>query len=394
MIKTLFLINLGLVFFIYFIFPVIIFLIAKLFGKEAKKDEITPSVSLIIPMHNEEKVVKEKIENILALDYPKEKLEVIFALDNCTDRTRDRLLEYKDNRIKVIDHPQRAGKVATMNRAVPQAKGEIVVFSDANTMHAPDSLRKLLRNFSDSKVGCACGRLSYTDADSTSVGKGENLYWEYETFIKRQESKLGKLLITNGSIQAVRREIYPFPDPEVADDFSIPILVQAKGYKVLYEPGAVVYEVATQSLKEEFNQKIRIVAQGFKGIVRLEGYLLKLGPLGLSELVFHKILRWCVFIFLIGIFLTNTLLTSEKFFFNLFILQIVFYAFALIGFLLRRNSKLKVFYIPFYFCLVNFASLVALYRFLKGEQTRMWDKAHSTRSKRQEKLKTYQPVMR
>jgi len=382
LIKIIFWFFIGLSFFIYFLYPVVIFLIAKIIGKEPKKEDITPFVSLVISVHNEEKVIREKAINSLSLNYPKDKLEIIFALDGCIDKTQEILSSFSDSRIKIVDNQERMGKVANLNRTVPLAKGEIILFSDANSIFEPDTLRKLISNFADSKVGCVSGRLSYIDTDSTSVGKGENLYWRYETFLKKQESKLGKLLVTNGSIQAVRKDVYPYPVSEVADDFSIPLLIQAKGYKVLYEPDAVVYEIATQSLKEELSQKVRILSQGFKGAIHLWKDLLTLSSLGIFEVLFHKVLRWGVAFYLVLIFLLNIILIKEPVYFYFLNLQIIFYLFALIGFMFRRKSKIKIFYIPFYFCLVNFASLIALFRFINNEETRMWDKAHSTRGRK------------
>jgi len=380
--------SIALVVFIYFGYPAVIYLIAKLWAKSPSKVDIEPFISLIVAVHNEERVIRDRMANILSLDYPADKLEVLFALDGCTDRTKEFIKECGNGRIKTLDIEQRGGKVNALNKAVKEAQGEIVVLSDANSITGEDALRKLVRNFSDEKVGCVCGRLRYTEADTTSVGKGESLYWKYEYFIKIQESKLGRLPITNGSAQAIRKNIYPFPDPEVADDFSIPVLVQAKSYKVLYEPEAVVSEVATQSLKEEFNQKVRIISQGLKGIVRLRKDILKMGFLGIFEILSHKLLRWLVPFFLAFVLLSNALLVKNAFYFYLFILQIAFYFFALAGFLLRNKVRLKIFYIPFYFCLVNLAALAAVYRFLRGEQTRMWDKAHSTRVKRDEVRQT------
>lgn len=348
-------------------------------GKEAEKKEITPFVSLIIAAHDEERIIAKKLKNTLGLDYPKDKLEIIFALDACKDKTKEIILEFSDTRIRVFDNPERSGKVDSLNHAAKLANGEIILFSDANSMYQPDTLKKIIRNFADQTVGCVSGRLCYVDADFTSVGKGENLYWKYETFLKKQESRLGKLLITNGSIQAVRKGIYPYPDPEVADDFSVPLLIQAKGYKVIYEPEAVVYEVATQSINEELNQKTRILAQGFKGAIRLSGHFLSLGALGIFELLFHKLLRWWVGLYLIFIFLINLTLLNNPLYFYLFIIQVVFYCLALTGFLLRKISRVKIFYIPFYFCLVNFAALIALWKFMKDDETRIWNKAHSTR---------------
>ncbi|RJO65796.1 MAG: glycosyltransferase family 2 protein [Candidatus Omnitrophota bacterium] len=379
MVKFTFWFLIGLVIFIYFLYPVILFCLAQLIGKRRKKEDNFPFVSLIIPLHNEERVIRHKIDNCLALNYPQDKLEIIFALDDCQDKTKDILSEYRDLRIRIIDGPGRKGKVATLNMAVPEAKGELIVFSDANSLHHKDTIKTLAGNFFDKKVGCVCGKLCYTDTESTSISKGENLYWKYEYFIKTQESKLGKLLITNGSVQAVRKELYPYPDPEVADDFSIPVMILANGHEVLYEPEAIVYEAATQSLKEEFRQKVRIIAQGFKGIMRLRRYLLRLGPIGLFQLLFHKLFRWCVPLFLVIVFFANLVLIHEKPYFNLFVLQTAFYLLAVTGFVIRRRSKIKIFYIPFYFCLVNLASLFALLSLAKGRKTHIWEKAHSTR---------------
>jgi cellulose synthase/poly-beta-1,6-N-acetylglucosamine synthase-like glycosyltransferase len=370
--------------FIYFGFPAVMYLLAQLFGKEPQKGGIAPFISIIIAAHNEEKVIAEKVENTLKLDYPADKFEIIFALDGCTDATKQILAKYNDPRIKIIDKPEREGKVSTLNKAVPQAKGEILIFSDANSIYDPEAILKLIRNFIDTKVGCVAGRLSYTNANRTSVGQGENLYWKYETFIKMQESRLGKLLITNGSIQAVRSNAYPYPNPAAADDFCIPLLIQSKGFKVLYEPQAVAYEVATQDLKEEFNQKVRIVSQGFKGIKCLGAQLFGLNPLGIFELLFHKFLRWGVAYYLALILLFNLALTGQPVYLYLLILQIIFYLLALTGYLLRDKSRIKIFYIPFYFCLVNFAAVIALYEFLCNRNTATWDKAHTTRVGKQD----------
>jgi len=357
---------------------------ARIMGKEIRKEGITPFVSLIIAVHDEEKVIRDKVLNTLALDYPPDKLEIIFALDGCTDKTHQILLNFNDSRIIIVNNRQRSGKVAALNQTVPLAKGQIILFSDANSIYETNALKKLIRNFTDEQVGCVSGRLSYLDTDSTSVGKGENLYWKYETFIKIQESRLGKLLVTNGSIQAVRKAVYPYPDPEAADDFSIPLLIQAQGYKVLYEPEAAAYEIATQNLKEELAQKIRIISQGFKGVVRLWKKLLTLSPLGMFELLFHKVLRWGVAFYLVPVFLLNIIFIHEPLYFYLFTLQVIFYSLALTGFLLRHKGKIKIFYVPFYFCLVNFAALIAFYRLLRNADTRIWDKAQTTRMRRED----------
>lgn len=378
---------LGLVVFIYFIYPLVIMLISLLRGQKPVLQDITPFISLIIPVHNEEAVLREKLENVLSLDYPREKIEIIFALDGCTDRSRDILLGYQEAGVKILDKEQREGKVKTLNRAVSQAKGEILVFSDANSFYKEDALRKLVRNFSDSKVGCVCGKLVYTDVKNSSVSRGENLYWKYENFIKTEESRLGKLLITNGSIQAVRKELYPYPDADIADDFSLPILIQRQRARIVYEPEALTFEVATQSLKEEFGQKVRIISQGLKGTFKYWRTILQLGFLGIFEFLFHKLLRWFVPFFLIVIFLSNFILISKNRYFLFLALQVLFYSLALLGFLFRNKRRFKILYLPFYFCLVNFASLVAFLKFLRGSQTQIWEKAYTTRRDKETKVK-------
>ena len=380
---TLFWVNICIIAFVYFGYPLIVFALASLQKAKTQKGEISPFVTIIFPLHNEERVIKDRIENALALDYPQDKLEIIFALDNCTDRTKDIIKEANEPRITVYEYSSRAGKVETLNKTVPQAQGEIVIFSDANSIHKSDTIRKIVNNFLDPRVGCVCGKLIYTDADSTMVGKGENLYWKYEHFIKEQESRLGKLLITNGSIQAVRKELYPFPAPEIADDLSIPIMIRAKGYKIVYEPKARVYEVATQSIKEEFAQKVRIISQGFKGVIKLRKYIFQLGLFGIFQFVVHKLLRWLIALCLIVVFISNMFMLQRELYLLIFLAQTVFYLFALTGFYLRsKKQRIKIFYIPFYFCLVNFASLLALHRVFSNGETRLWDKAHSTRVRR------------
>ncbi|MFA6635887.1 MAG: glycosyltransferase family 2 protein [Candidatus Omnitrophota bacterium] len=371
----------GLVASVFFLYPVIIFIIARIKGKAPLLDEKyqDPFVSVIVPMHNEENVAKAKAENLLLLDYPEDRIEVLFVLDGCTDRTKEYLSEYQAKGVRVIDDLPRKGKVAALNHAVPLARGEIIVFTDANSIHKRDSVRLLVRHFSDKRTGCVSGRLVYTFFASTIVGRGENLYWKYESFIKKQESALGRLLVTSGAIQAIRKEVYPFPDPDIADDFIIPLLVQLKGYRVLYEPESIVYEPITQILSEGFEQKVRVVSQGIKGFIRLFPVLFRLGPISVFELLFHKALRWEVGIYLFLIYAANIALWDNGLYSVLLVLQTLFYVLALTGFFLKDRLKIKLFYVPFYFCIVIFSVIPALFRVMRGANTHVWEKADSTR---------------
>ncbi len=377
--RIIFWLSFTVMFFVYFGYPALIFILASLNKTKSRKENIEPAVSIIFPLHNEEKVIRYRLENTLCLEYPEDKFEIIFALDNCTDKTKQIISEFNNPRVKVYEYNSRAGKVETLNKTVAKAKGEIIIFSDANTIHKNDTIRKIVRNFADPKVGCVCGRLTYTESEQTLVSRGENLYWQYEHFIKKQESRLGMLLITNGSLQAVRKSLYPYPDPDIADDLSIPIMIRAKGYKVIYEHKARVYEVATQCIKEEFSQKVRIISQGLKGAVRLRGQIMRTGAFGIFQFFAHKLLRWMMAFFMAGMLISCIPLANQPFYGAFLGAQVIFYLCALIGFIRRTKNKIKIFYIPFYFCLVNLAAMAALLRFIRQGETRIWDKAHTTR---------------
>lgn len=377
----------GLVGFIYFGYPAVLCLLNFSRGGGNRFSQVCPRVSLIIPAHNEEKVIEKKIRNACALDYPRQNLEVIVALDGCTDNTAKIVSKYLSDGIKMLNCKPRRGKAAMLNKAVEQAaNGEIIVFTDANTIFRKDAIKKLMRRFSDSKIGCVCGDLRYFSNGDSSVGKGENLYWKYERALKMKESGLGEVLVTNGSIYAIRKELFQPIDLDIADDFVIPMRVAKLGYKVEFEPEAIALEKVTRDLKEEFKQKTRIITQGLKASVRYWKLIFSCGFLrGLSFLL-HKFLRWLVPLFLIIIFMVNLLIVRSeapnKYMYKLFLVgQVIFYLSALLGLLwIRKGRKIRgVFYIPFYFCLVNLASLVGLYKFLTASRTEVWDKAETTR---------------
>lgn len=371
---------LSLVAFVYFGYPIILFIVSLVAGKKFKKEQFLPNVTILIPAHNEGKVISKKLDNCFSLDCSQDKLEVILILDACTDNTESIALSHKAPGLRIVKQKERKGKIAALNLAIPQAKGEIIVFTDANSMYEKDALKKLIRNFSDEKVGCACGELKYVLKDNTSVEVGENLYWKYEKFLKVKESDLGSLLITNGSIYAIRKKLYEPIDEDLADDFVNPMKIAKKGFLVVYEPEAIAIEKVSSAFKDQFNQKVRIVSQGWKATFRLWSVIFGSSPLRIFEFLFHKFFRWMVPFFLIVIFISNLLLASIKFYQVLFIVQLLFYAFAFMGYLFqKKGGKIKLFYIPFYFCMVNATSLLALFKYLKGGETGIWEKSQTSR---------------
>lgn len=380
---------LGTVFYTYAGYPIILF-IAGLFGRRSERsgsDEL-PGVALIISAHNEHRIIRDKIENSLQLDYPSDKLRIIVASDGSDDGTNSIVREYPGVTLKAFDN--RSGKSATLNRAVVGLEDEILIFSDANAFYRRDAVRKLVRNFADPDIGCVVGKLVYMDGES-SVGKGESLYWRYEAFLNWLESRRKSVLVATGTIFAIRRKLYRPVQSDVANDLQIPADIASQGYGVVYEKEAVASEKATSYYREEFMRKYRIIVRGLTGYRHLGG------DFGNSfrnfQFISRKLLRWWVGPILTAAYLLNVFLLSNPVFLSLFILQSVFYLLALTGFVTGRgNRQSKFLYIPFYFVTVNAASFYAIAIFLSGKRYAAWDKAETTRDITEEQ--SYTPKLR
>ncbi len=371
--------------YIYIGYPLTIFILSKIYKIEIKdiykSEEEYPEVSLIIPAYNEEVVIEKKIKNVLSLDYPKEKLEVWVMSDGSTDRTDEIVKNYANKGIKLFRQEPRAGKVNGLNKVVKLAKGEIIVFTDANSMYEKDAIKKLVKYFKDEKIGLVCGRLRYL----TERGKilGETFYWKLEDFLKRCESNLGELLVVNGSIYAVRKDLYLEIPGYLADDFIIPMNVGYNRKKAIYEPLAITSEFVAQNIMDEFKTKVRIITRGLHGTKFFIFKIMRSSPLRFFEFLFHKFFRWIAPIFLMLFFFLNIYLFPVANIYKLiFTLQIFFYFMALIGYLwlkyIGKNCP-KIFLIPFYFVEMNFAAIIGILKFLKGEKFATWDIAQSTR---------------
>ena len=366
MLEIIFLLFIFIIFHVYFGYPLIILLIATINRKTVlKNDEFEPTVSLIIAAYNEEDVIEEKIKNSLSLDYAKNKLEIIIFSDASTDQTNAIVSRYQNKGIKFIYLPERRGKTAGQNLAVSQATGEIIVFSDANALYRPEAVRKIVRNFSDRSVGCVCGELVYYSEDKSLIGDAESVYWDYEKFIKRQENRAASILGANGSIYAVRRQLFvPLPE-DIISDFIEPFKIIEQGYRVIYEPAALSFEQSTTNFHEEFSRKKRIINRSFYSLLRFKTFMNPLKyPLLSFQLISHKLLRWLIPIYLPIIFIVNLFLLDSLFFKITLALQILFYITATLGYLLeKKNWHFVLFYAPFYYCLVNIASLQAILGF-------------------------------
>ena len=377
MLEFFFFFFIFIILYVYFGYPLIIVVLAAINRKTVKQDDKNePLVSLIIAAYNEEAIIEEKLKNCLLLNYPKDKLEIIIFSDASTDRTTAIVKQFEQDNITLIDLTERKGKTAGQNLAVTRATGEIIIFSDANALYREDAIRKIVRNFNDPSVGCVCGELVYYSKDKSLIGDAENVYWDYEKFIKRQEDRAASILGANGSIYAVRKQFYsPLPE-DIISDFIEPFKIVAQGYRVVYEPEAISFEQSTTNFIEEYHRKKRIINRSFFSLLHFSSFLNPLKyPVLSFQLFSHKILRWMIPIYLPIIFIVNLFLLKSPFFQVTFGLQIIFYATALLGYVLEKNRWHNVFfYAPFYFCLVNIASLEAIVDlFIKRKKVVTWN---------------------
>lgn len=371
-----FIISLTIIIYVYVGYPCLLIFLACFKRSKETTEFAEPRVTLIISAFNEEKCIKAKIRNSMSLDYPKDKLDIVVVSDASTDRTDKITREFENQGIRLIRQETRLGKTAGLNLAVPQAKGEIIVFSDANALYRKDAIRKLIRRFNDDNVGYVVGEARYVNADLTSSAKSENLYWQYEIFMKKMESQLHSIVGGDGAIYAIRRELYEELLNTDINDFVNPLQIISKGFRGVYEPEAVCTEETAGSFKKEFQRKARIINRSFSGLMRMRTVLnpFKTGFFSL-QIFSHKLLRWLVPFFLIimvvsllGLFAYN----ANKYQWGIIPLAIFIWC-SYIGYLFADSLKVwSIFYYPYYFVLINIASFIGILRSLKGDVQVTW----------------------
>jgi poly-beta-1,6-N-acetyl-D-glucosamine synthase len=364
------------IFYSYLGYPLIVALICYFYPFQRARNKYTnPNISVVVSAYNEEAIIATKIKNFISLDYPAQKLELLIGSDGSTDKTNQILSQYRSKRIRTFIYKNRGGKSSVLNRLVREAKGEILVFSDANTIYEKDSIRKLIQHFGDKSIGGVCGKLQLINPNDNTGGKGETLYWDYENKLKYYESKIQTVLGANGAIYALRRELYsPLPEHKVImDDFVAPLKVVEKGYRVIYEPEAMGVETTSPDMEGEFRRKIRIGAANFNALSEIKSLLNPKKGFVAMGLWSHKIFRWFAPFLLLICFISNIFLMSVPFYRFIFLAQIALYIAALTAFLLnRRGISIKVLGYPFYFCVVNLALAVGFFKFLTKSQKPAW----------------------
>jgi poly-beta-1,6-N-acetyl-D-glucosamine synthase len=360
-------------------YPILLDLMARSYGRSVKKGGVTPSVSVILAAFNEEKVIREKINNLLALDYPEDRLEILIGSDGSDDKTAEIVQSFNNARVQLFDFHERQGKVSVLNRIIPRATGDVLVFTDASEMFDPQAIRHLVSNFADPKVGAVSGQLMMTSEDSNGSSQGVSAYWKYEKFLRARESRLYSMLGATGAIYALRRSLYESPPANtILDDVAIPMAALRQGYRVVFEPEALAFEKATDKARDEFKRKVRTLTGNFQEYFHLERFLDKNTIFVLFQVFSHKILR-LVAPFAMLALLFATIFTSGRMPSMLLAAQLVFYSLAFIG-LLRSGGRVKLFSIPYMFCVMNFAALVGAFRYffseraIAGGKAVLWEK--------------------
>ena len=366
----------------YGIFTAILVKIKKAFFPSKKYNtDFEPSVSLIIPCFNEGDFISTKIRNTIELEYPADKLQVIYISDGSNDHSLD-ILKQNQEKYLWMHSPERKGKASAMNRAVLEASGEIVVFCDANTLLNREAIRELVAPYEDPTIGAVTGEKRILVQNSEHVSSaGEGLYWKYESWLKQLDSDLYSVVGAAGELMSYRKSFYEPLEPDtILDDFMQSMRVTLKGYRVAYNPKAYAMETASADVSEEWKRKVRISAGGWQSMSRLKRVLIPWpSPLLTYSYLSHRAFRWSVAPFsLLILIITNPILAFYNPYIYVPILagQMLFYGLALHGYWKdKKGEKNKFSFVPYYFTMMNLAVFFGLARYLKGSQKATWERA-------------------
>jgi biofilm PGA synthesis N-glycosyltransferase PgaC len=379
--------SLALIAYTYLLYPCLILVLASIhqiardlqfaFRRKERRRRIPaelPSVSLVFSAFNEEVLIASKMSNCAELQYDPARLEILVGCDGCTDATTALARRAGLPNARILDYPVRRGKPVVVNHLVAEARGDIVVFSDANTMLAPDALLRLVRHFQDPSVGCVCGELMLQPAANGS--RTEGVYWRYEVFLKFLESRLNMLVGANGGIFAIRRSLFsPIPTHGIIDDFLVSMSIRRQGFRLVYDPEATATEQAAVTVGDEFRRRVRIGAGNFHAL-RYTWQLLS-PTAGLVSLAYwsHKVMRWLVPFALVLSFGSALALAAQRFYALSAIAAVSLCSMALVGYYLERGSvRTRLFGVPYYFLSMNLALALGLLRCLSGKQLLVWNR--------------------
>jgi cellulose synthase/poly-beta-1,6-N-acetylglucosamine synthase-like glycosyltransferase len=379
--------SLGLVCYTFFVYPLVLFLCYALVQvyrdtlylvsrreRRVARPEVDelPGVTFVIAAYNEELVLPGKITNLRQTAYPIDKLQIIFVSDGSTDRTNELLKSISDSFVEIVLLPQRSGKPMALNYGVERAKHDILVFSDASTMFAPNAVSNLVRHFSDPRIGAVCGSVQLRGSEESEETEGT--YWRFERVLRLMESRLGATVNASGAIYALRKRCFaPLRPGDLIDDFLIPMEARKLGYKVIEDPEAVATEFSAASVKGEFTRRVRLAVGSFRALHRMKLASLR----GFTGLAFfsHKLLRWSLPFLLLAMLVSNIFLLRTPLYLAAFVAQVIFYLWGALGFVFHKQMKKVRFALLAYFLLtVHLAFLVGFWRCFFGEQKPTWER--------------------
>jgi len=381
--KSVFIFSFLILFYIYFGYPVLLWCISKISpirkvteqsGPSTKLSEL-PVVSIIIPAFNEQDSILSNLQNKVAQDYPHQKMEIIVVSDESIDQTDNIVLMFSASSsipVQLIRQESRLGKTSGVNRAVTQAKGDILVFADANSMYAPNTISELVAAFADNRVGFVTGKMVYTNADGTMVGDGCSTYMSYENTIRSLETQVGSVVGVDGGVDAMRKSLFTPLNADQLPDFVQPLMVIKQGFRVVYQETALLHESALSDESSEFRMRVRV---SLRALWALWDMKILLNPIKYKlfslQLFSHKLIRYLAFIPMALLLVSNYTLASEHIFYIVFLWgQLFFYGLAIYGNKFQSDSGLVK--LALYFCLVNFAAAAATIQFLRGKKIIVW----------------------
>ncbi len=374
--KLLFWLSASAILATYILYPFSMPILARLFGRSHVTGDAIPRVTLVIAAYNEASVIREKIENALALDYPRDQMEIFVISDASDDGTDEIVNEYADKGVILKRQEPRGGKSKGLTRFVPEASGEIIVFSDANSIYYAQAIRHLVRHFADPEVGYVVGHQRYFEDRESTAAESESTYWGFEIRLKTWEGNLSSVVGADGAIYAIRSELFfPLSDEDI-NDFVNPLQIVAKGYRGVFDGEAFCHEEAAPNFQGEFRRKVRIVNRALRGLGRVPEVL---NPLQTGwfayQLLLHKVLRWFTPFFLMGVFagsLGIVLISGESLYQIALFAQLAFYTLAALH-QVPVLAKLKPVYLAYFFCLSSVAALLGTVGVFKGKKLITWN---------------------
>lgn len=358
----------------YLIYPALIGLAGFIRPHIVRRRAWTPTVTVLIPAYNEADCIAATITNKLEQDYPSDRLQILVVSDGSTDDTDMIARGFATHGVELIRCERREGKAAALNEAMRHATGEIVVFSDANSLFARDAVRRMVENFADPDVGYVTGNLHFNVRGNSATGGGNNAYMSYENLLRMMETRVGSVIGVNGGVDAIRRDLYKDIPRNLITDFVLPLHVISRNRRVVYDERARARETANDELGSEFRMRVRVALRALQGLMYMRQLLNPLNYPGTAmRLISHKLLRYLAFVFLPIAFVTNMMLVAEPAYAVLGGAQVLIYTLAVIGLkpgLSRALHRLTV--VPAYFLVTNVAFTIATIKFLLGETMATW----------------------